>query len=84
MKLICISDKKYPHLTSESDAPEFFHDIWKHLTIGKEYESINYDYYDDAYQVLIHDLPQYYPAGNFITQAQIRELKINKILNEEI
>lgn len=84
MKLICISDKKYPHLTSESDAPEFFHMTWKHLTVGKEYESINYDDYDDEHQVLIHGLLQYYPAGNFITQAQIREEKINKILNEEI
>lgn len=84
MKLTCISNKKYPHLIKESDAPTFFNMTWKHLTIGKEYKSINYDDYDDEYQVLIHGLPQYYPAGNFITQAKIREEKLNKILNEEI
>lgn len=93
MKLICISEKTYPHLTNESH--KLFNKTWRYLTIGKEYESISHHFLpniiDGEYLSVEHleiiddsNTMGYYPLSNFITQSQIREEKFNKILNENI
>lgn len=82
MKLICISDKAYPHL---NNSDELFNKILRYLTIGNEYESLNYHNWYDEYLIIDDDgSTGYYPSDNFITQSQIREEKLNKILNENI
>ena len=76
MKLICISLQVDDDLENQNQ-------LWKYLTLNKEYECIDTTYYDgmsDEYRIIADDGNEgLYPVSNFTTKWQIREDKLNQL-----